>query len=73
MENKVIGNELIIGKWVYHKPNLIPNENGNIIIITKLSFGPLEVFEWGIDSKRKPYEMYMWCENDFFKTDNYIK
>ncbi|MBO5226841.1 MAG: hypothetical protein J6B17_02000 [Ruminococcus sp.] len=65
--------EISVGKWFYGKPNLTPDKNGNISIITKLSFGPLEVFEWGIDSKGKPYRMYLWLENDFFKTDNYVK
>ncbi len=65
--------ELYSGRWVYHKPNLIPDEKGNIIIISKVSFGPLEVYEWGIDSTGKPYESYRWCEDDFFEYQNYRK
>ncbi len=65
--------EISVGKWFYGKPNLTPDKNGNISIITKLSFGPLEMFEWGIDSKGKPYRMYLWLENDFFKTDDYVE
>lgn len=73
MDNKVIGNQLFVDRWVYHKPNLTPDKNGNIVIISKCSFGPLEVYEWGIDSGGKPYEMYKWCENDFYDDANYTK
>lgn len=73
MNGKIIGSELFIDRWVYHKPKLTPDENGNIVIISKVSFGPLEVYEWGIDSGGKPYEMYKWCENDFYEDENYVK
>lgn len=73
MDSKVVGDELFIDRWVYHKPKLSPDENGNIVIISKVSFGPLEVYEWGIDRCGKPYEMYKWCENDFYEDENYVK
>lgn len=73
MKDKVIGDEILIGRWFYQKPNLIPDENGTIVLIAKRSFGPLEIYEWGIDRKGKPYEMYQWCENDFFENESYIK
>jgi len=66
-------NNLYLGRWVYHKPDLIPDEKGKIIIISKVSFGPLEVYEWGIDGNGKPYEMYKWCESDLFEYQNYYK
>ncbi len=66
-------NDLYIGRWVYHKPSLIPNEKGNVVIVSKVSFGPLEAYEWGIDSGGNPYETYKWCENDFFEHENYYK
>ena len=56
---------VFIGQWCYTKPDLIPKENGDIIIIKKVSFGPLEVYEWGIDYNHIPYAYYQWVENDF--------
>lgn len=73
MEIKVIGDQLFVDRWVYSQPILTPDKNGNIVIISKRSFGPLEVYEWGIDSGRKPYEMYQWCEDDFYEDENYTK
>lgn len=73
MDGKVIGGELFIDRWVYHKPNLTPDESGNTVIIQMLSFGPAEVYEWGINSGGKPYEMYKWCENDFYEDENGTK
>lgn len=73
MDSKVVGDELFIDRWVYNKPKLTPDENGNIVIISKVSFGPLEVYEWGIDRCGKPYETYRWCENDLYEDENYLK
>lgn len=73
MEIKVIGDQLFVNRWVYSPPILTPDKNGNIVIIFKASFGPLEVYEWGIDSGGKPYEMYKWCENDVYEGENYTK
>lgn len=69
MKNKSV----FIEHWCYTKPELIPNENGDIVIIKKMSFGPLEVYEWGIDFNNTPYEWYNWVENDFYKYENYRK
>lgn len=66
-------NSVFIERWLYSKPDLVPNEDGNIILISKASFGPLEVYEWGIDSNNSPYECYKWIENDFFEDENYFK
>lgn len=73
MESKVIGNQLFIDRWVYCKPRLAPDKSGNIVIILKMSFGPLETYELGIDSGGKPYETYKWCENDVYEDENYTK
>lgn len=62
-----------IENWCYTKPNLVPNENEDIVIIKKVSFGPLEVYEWGIDFNNTPYEWYKWVENDFYENENYRK
>ena len=73
MDGRIIGGELFLDRWVYQKPSLTPDKDGNIVIISKVSFGPAEVFCWGIDSGGKPYEMYKWCENDFYEDENYAK
>lgn len=63
--------EVSVRRWYYTKPDFIPDKNGNIVLISKKSFGPLEVYEWGIDSDKKAYELYRWLENDFFEDDSY--
>ena len=69
MKNKSV----FIEHWCYTKPDLVPNKNGDIVIIKKVSFGPLEVYEWGIDFNNTPYECYKWVENDFYDDENYRK
>ncbi len=63
--------EVAIERWYYIKPDLVPNKDGNIILISKKSFGPLEVYEWGIDSDKNAYERYQWLENEFFEDTSY--
>lgn len=70
---KILKNTLIIDRWFYSKPKLTPDKNGNIVLIKKLSFGPLECWEWGIGSDGMPYETYEWSENDLYEDDNYTK
>lgn len=60
-----------IEQWLYRKPQLTPNQDGNIVLISKGCFGPLEVYEWGIDADRQAYERYEWLENEFYQYDNY--
>ena len=69
MKNKSV----FIEHWCYTKPDLVPNKNGDIVIIKKVSFEPLEVYEWGIDFNNTPYEWYKWVENDFYEDENYRK
>lgn len=73
MQKKVLSNTLVTGRWFYNKPNLTPDKNGNIVLIHKVSFGPLECWEWGLDSDKIPYETYEWCENDLYEDENYNK
>ncbi|MDE6780345.1 MAG: hypothetical protein K2J40_02655 [Ruminococcus sp.] len=70
---KILNNTLVTDRWVYNKPSLTPDKNGNIVLIHKVSFGPLECWEWGIDCAGKPYELYQWCENDLYEDENYTK
>ena len=69
--NILKNNSVFIEHWCYTKPDFVPDEVGNIIIIKKVSFGPLEIYEWGIDFNNVPYERYEWVENDFYKDENY--
>lgn len=64
-------NSVFIEHWCYTKPDFVPNQNGNIVIIQRVSFGPLEVYEWGIGFNNIPYERYEWIENDFYEDENY--
>ena len=73
MKKEVLSNTLVIDRWFYNKPNLTPDKNGNIVLIHKISFGPLECWEWGLDSDKIPYETYEWCENDLYEDENYKK
>ena len=54
---------VFVGNWSYIMPDTKANSNGRIVLIKKLSFGPCEVYEWGIDNNGLPYEEYKWCEN----------
>ena len=62
-----------MGEWFYSLPETTPNKDGNIVLIKKVCFGPLEVYEWGINSDNSPYEMYQWCENEFLEDTSYNK
>ena len=64
---------IFIGRWCYLMPDTEPNNEGRIVLIRKASFGPLEVYDWGIDAEGLPYEEYEWCENDWFEDDNYFR
>ena len=75
MEKKVVGGQLIVGRWFYSRPSMRVDKRGNYttVAIKMLSFGPAEVYEWGITPEKTFYEKYEWCENDFFADDNYEK
>ncbi len=62
-----------INRWFYEIPDLIPDSEGKTAIVKIKSFGPLEVFEWGIGSDGVPYELYNWCENDLCEHENYCR
>ena len=62
-----------VGSWSYLMPNTNADSDGHIVLIKKLSFGPCEVYEWGIDNNGLPYEEYKWCEDEFFKDESYFK
>ena len=66
-------NYVSIGRWNYEKPDLSPNKEGNIVLISKKSVGPLELFEWGLDHNNIPYELYQWLENDFFDDSSFCR
>lgn len=62
-----------IDRWCYTMPDLVPAKNGDIVLISKQSFGSLEVYEWGLDNNNNPYELYEWLENDFYEDENFRK
>lgn len=69
MSNKVA----VIGRWHYLITEYNSEENGNRIIISKSSVSPAEIYEWGIDAQNQPYELYKWCEDDFYEDSSYYK
>ncbi len=60
-------------RWFVGGPATIPDEDGKTVFISLKSFGPLEIWEWGLDADDKPYELYKWIENDFYEDSNYCK
>jgi len=69
VENKVV----TVGRWSYSEPAQTSDENGQLVIFSKSSVAPAEIFEWGIDAEKHPFERYRWCENDFYEESNYEK
>lgn len=73
-DERLVRNEWIkIDRWFYTKPDFVPDRDGNIVLISKKSVGPLEVYEWGIDSNKNAYELYKWLENDFYEDESYFR
>ena len=66
---KVISGELCVGSWFYSAPQMAPDKDGRIVVIKMKCFGPLEVYEWGIDADGEFYEEYQWIENDLYDDD----
>ena len=64
---------VFIDRWCYTMPNTVPDEDGIIVLISKKSFGPLEVYEWGLDNNHNPYERYEWLEMLCMRTKNIAK
>lgn len=62
-----------VEQWYYSKPDFIPDKDGNIVLISKKSFGPLEIYEWGLDADNNAYELYKWLENDFYEDESYCR
>ena len=69
----IIMKPVFIGNWSYSMPDTKADSEGNIVLIKKLSFGPCEVYVWGLDINNLPYEEYQWCENEYFKDESYFK
>ena len=64
---------VFIDRWCYTMPNTVPDEDGIIVLISKKSFGPLEVYDWGLDNNHNPYERYEWLENALYEDEKYCK
>lgn len=64
---------VIIDGWIYDRPDLSSDKEGNIVLFSKKCLGPLEIFEWGLDQDQNPYERYAWLEDDYFEDLNYCR
>ncbi|MDE6983585.1 MAG: hypothetical protein K2O99_03485 [Lachnospiraceae bacterium] len=60
-----------VKQWLYREPDLIPDKDGTVVLISKACFGPVEVYQWGINADGQAYALYEWLENDFYACDNY--
>ena len=69
MENKVV----TVGRWRYSEPTQTSDEKGQLVIFSKSSVAPAEIYEWGIDAENHLFERYRWCENDFYEESSYDK
>lgn len=72
-DKKTVSGKLLIDRWEYTMPSAKPDNDGRIIVISKKSIAPIEVYEWGLTADHKCYEKYKWCENDLFADSNYEK
>ena len=45
----------------------------NSVLVSMHSVAPAEIFEWGINAEKQPYERYKWCEDGFFEDGSYCK
>ena len=66
---QVISGNLRVGSWFYSAPQSVPDKDGRIVVIKMKCFGPLEVYEWGIDADGDFFEKYQWIENDLYDDD----
>jgi hypothetical protein len=62
-----------IGRWHYSVPPDAAGVRENSVVISMHSVAPAEIFEWGINTERQPYEQYKWCEDGFFEDGSYCK
>ena len=70
-EIKVLNNSVFVGPWNYIKPNMIPNEDGEIELVLQLCFGPCEWWKWSMDKQGKFWMEYRWCENDLYEDESF--
>ena len=68
---KVMKNCVNVDRWFYDKPDMKPDEKGDIILVFQYSMGPLEWWKWSIDAQGKFWMEYRWCENDFYEDENF--
>ena len=61
------------GHWFYSKPCFTPNKDGDIVLVFQYSMGPLEWWQWRIDSQGRYVMEYKWCENDFYEDENFME
>ena len=65
---------IIIGRWHYRyeKP---PRDTGTdgVVILSRHSVAPAEIYKWGVDAQNRPFERYNWCEDDLYKDSSACK
>lgn len=62
-----------VGRWHYSEPALHAGTDGSIVVFSKASVAPAEIYEWGFDAERRPFARYRWCEDDFYEACGYDK
>lgn len=60
-----------MGKFYYEIPNFKYDTNGNMVIIKKLCFGPIEAIIYGITQDKKFY--FDWTYPEFYPSDSELE
>lgn len=67
----VFKDSVIVNSMNYIKPNMEPDKDGDIHLVTKLCFGPIQSWEWSINKEGKFFVEYKWLENELFEDDSF--
>ena len=67
------GKTAAVGRWHYTEPTLHAEADESIVVFSKASVAPAEIYEWGFDAERRPFARYRWCEDDFYEACSYDK
>ena len=64
---------IVIGRWHYAEPSPYAGAGEEAVILSKHSVAPAEIYEWGVDAGKQPFERYAWCEDDLYADSSYCK
>lgn len=67
----IFDKSVFVDRWNYIKPTMNPDENGDIILVFQMSFGPCEWWKWSMDAQGKFWMEYRWCEDEFFEDESF--